>query len=141
MFVVPQLQVFFIDHKFKVTTFIDPRLPLPDTVFTYTTREASNSMAATRRSVLFEDQQIRPHHVTTVSTSSSVSEMDTPPRDETTPTPSDGTPTPSEGDGSSVSENSVGPPSKFLHTIIRNCVRNFELSIYRIKFLIAFQIS
>ena len=29
-------QVFFIDHEHCVTTFIDPRLPLPDQPFTYT---------------------------------------------------------------------------------------------------------
>ena len=31
------MQVFFIDHPHCLTTFIDPRLPLPDQEFTYTT--------------------------------------------------------------------------------------------------------
>ena len=31
------IQVFFIDHPHCLTTFIDPRLPLPDQQFTYTT--------------------------------------------------------------------------------------------------------
>ncbi len=64
--------MFFIDHKHKITTFIDPRLPLPDTVFTYTTRAASASAISQRRSALYnEETELRSHHVTTVRHSTS----------------------------------------------------------------------
>ena len=36
-------QVFFIDHDHCVTSFIDPRLPLPDHEFTYTTSSPSTT--------------------------------------------------------------------------------------------------
>ena len=35
------IQVFFIDHPHCLTTFVDPRLPLPDQQFTYTTPSQS----------------------------------------------------------------------------------------------------
>ena len=36
-------QVFFIDHDHCVTSFIDPRIPLPDHEFTYTTSSPSTT--------------------------------------------------------------------------------------------------
>ena len=115
-FIHSYVQVFFIDHEHKITTFIDPRLPLPNTVFTYNTRAASASISATRRSALFDEQEIRPHHVTTVSTSSSAGELTPPTLNESTPARDETTPTPSEADGpaSGGPESSSGPPSKLI---------------------------
>lgn len=102
--------MFFIDHKHRLTTFIDPRLPLPDHEFTYTTRKASQSISSARRSVLYNDEpELRPHHVTTGVSSSSVSATDgaTPTPPETVPTSSVTTPIANEASVSGVQENST----------------------------------
>lgn len=40
---VSLVQVFYIDHDHCLTSFIDPRLPLPDTPFIYTTPTITTS--------------------------------------------------------------------------------------------------
>lgn len=96
-------QVFFIDHKHRLTTFIDPRLPLPDQEFTYTTRQTSMSVSASRRSVLYSDEsEVRPHHVTTGVGNTSVTSTDG-----ISPTPSVTSPTSNPASVSGAQENGI----------------------------------
>ena len=86
--------MFFIDHKNELTTFLDPRLPLPDTPYTFVgdTKEPMPPSGS-------DPPAVRPHHTTVVRQSQSLdiqitpapptsSDADQPP----TPTPSTSTP-------------------------------------------------
>ena len=61
-------QIFFIDHDHELTTFVDPRLPLPNQQFTYTPIQSAVPSA---RRVSYDDTGLRPHHTTTVRHSQS----------------------------------------------------------------------
>ena len=80
-------QVFFIDHEHELTTFVDPRLPLPNQQFTYTPVQAT--VPARRTS--YDNTGLRPHHTTTVRHSQSLdSDLAMSPATPTTPTTTQG---------------------------------------------------
>jgi hypothetical protein len=81
-------QVFFIDHEHELTTFVDPRLPLPNQQFTYTPIQAT--VPAARRTS-YDNTGLRPHHTTTVRHSQSL-DSDLAMGSPTTPTTPQGAP-------------------------------------------------
>ena len=94
-------QVFFIDHEHELTTFIDPRLPLPNQQFTYTPIQAT--VPARRTS--YDNTGLRPHHTTTVRHSQSLdSDLAMGPATPTTPTTPQG--------ASLAPPSSSSPPSQ-----------------------------
>ncbi len=94
------IQVFFIDHKNELTTFLDPRLPLPDTPYTFV---GTSNETEIRPPEATAPPAVRAHHTTVVHQSQSVDSQDqsvtptpaTPIPSTPTPTPSTPTPTPS----------------------------------------------
>ena len=98
-------QVFFIDHEHELTTFVDPRLPLPNQQFTYTPIQSTVPPA---RRTSYDNTGLRPHHTTTVRHSQSL-DSDLAMGSPTTPT----TPTTPQGPGVPLATpSSSGPPSQ-----------------------------
>lgn len=102
-FDLPLPQIFFIDHEHELTTFLDPRLPLPDTPYSFN----PESNVISRQ---MSEPTIRPHHTVIAHAQSDTNVASLTPPTIVEPT----TPTLASPASATAPESGLSPPSNGL---------------------------